>query len=219
MRGSADEKFHGQIGHGNRKDYRYYYSKELNQRINAFELEDLIEKRVIKYFNNSGLFKKLVASGFNHRDTKVETLKKEILSSRLKLKRMEMNIRNLINHMANPALNSSAVETIAKQLNEFEPDKATIVGSIKKNSDLIATLMSLKEVTSAEDKIEKYASEFKNFSRIQKRELLGVIFEKVEVMNPYLVKLHLKRHPSLGDFRGVLKKSCGSGKSGGTSRT
>ena len=131
----------------------------------------------------------------------------------------DIQIQGLIKHMANPALSSSAVESIATQLNDFEAQKKGILALIQDKEQIIGHFLSLVEVTTAEDKIEKYAREFKNLTRIQKRELLESIFEKLEVMDPYLIKLHLKRPPIWGDSHSVLKNGCDSGRSGGTNRT
>jgi DNA invertase Pin-like site-specific DNA recombinase len=212
-------RFSGQIGHGNTKDYRYYYCKDLRQNINATDLELLVEKRVIKYFKDSNLFKKLITSGFNQRDVQVDKVKKEISVIRLELKSLEKKIDGLIENMAIPSLNASAVEDIVSRLNGFEAQKAELLVSIDVKEQRVGHLLSLKEVTTAEDKIEKYAKEFKSLSRIQKRELLESIFEKIEVMDPYSVKLHLKRPLFRGDIDSVLKNSLDKGKSGGTSRT
>ncbi|MGE3610414.1 MAG: recombinase family protein [Bacteriovoracaceae bacterium] len=219
LKSSEGFSFSGQIGHGNTQDYRYYYCRELKQRINAEDLEKVIEKRVITYFKNSDLFKKLISSGFQQRDQRVEELRREISGFRVEIKDLEVQIQGLIKHMANPALSSSAIESIATKLNDFEAQKRGILALIQDKEQAIGHFLSLVEVTTAGDKIEKYASEFKNFNRIQKRELLENIFEKIEVMDPYLVKLHLKRPLLRGDSRSVGKKSCGLGRSGGTSRT
>ncbi|MBA2405108.1 MAG: hypothetical protein H0V66_10090 [Bdellovibrionales bacterium] len=209
------QKFSGQISHGNTKDYRYYYCKDLKQNINAIDLELLIEKRVIKYFKDSDLFKKLITSGFNQRDAQVEKVKKEISVIRLELKAVEKKIVGLIENMAIPSLNASALEQIVLKLNAFEAQKGGLLASIQTKEQMIGHLLCLKEVTASEDKIEKYAKELKNLTRIQKRELLESIFEKIEVMDPYLVKLHLKRPPFRGDIDSVLKNSLVKGKSGG----
>lgn len=219
LKSSDGFNFSGQIGHGNTQDYRYYYCRESKLRVNSEVLEILIEKRVIRYFKDSSLFKKIISSGFDQRDERVEDLKKEILGLKNKIKDLDIQIYGLIKHMANPALTSAAVESIATQLNEFEAQKNGVLTLIQDKEHMAGYFLSLVEVTTAEDKIEKYAREFKNLSRTQKRELLESIFEKIEVMDPYLVKLHMKKPPKLEAFDQLPKKSCDYGLSGGTNRT
>ena len=219
LKSSKGYSFSGQIGHGHAKDYRYYYCRELKQRINSEELEGLIEKRVIRYFKDSSLFRRITSSGLNQRDGLVGDLRSEMSGLKDKVKDLDVQIQGLIKHISNPALSSSAVESIAAQLNDFEAQKKGILALIQDKEQMVGHFLSLVEVTTAEGKIEKYAREFKNLTRIQKRELLESIFEKLEVMDPYMIKLHLKRPTSWGDSPGVLKNSCDYGLSGGTNRT
>lgn len=80
-------------------------------------------------------------------------------------------------------------------------------------------LTSLTELTNVEDKVEKYAKEFTNLYRIQKRRLLEVIFEKLEVIDPYLIKIHIRNTANSNKIGSSVEKSCDYGLSGGTNRT
>lgn len=219
LKSSTGNSFSGQIGHGNGGDYRYYYCREHQQRVNADTLEELIEKKVINYFKRSEQFQKLVTSGFKDRDNKVNALKFEITELKTSLTRIDNKTHGLINLLTNPDLSSESLKLLTDQLNEFQAQKTGILAMIRDKEIMVGHFLSLAEVTTAKDKIERYAKEVKNLNRIEKRKLLETIFEKIEVLDPYLIKLHLKR-PSIGVLsHSSVENGCGKGRSGGTNRT
>lgn len=211
--------FSGQIGHGRSEDYRYYYCRDLKLRLDASALEEVIEKRVVQYAKQSSLFKELVRSGLNQKKSTIVKLQKEISLDRSELSRLESKINSLVNLLTNPQISSESIKAISNQLDELHLQKEKRLGQIKFQEGHLHYLLSNEEVTTAEEQIEKYANELRKLSRTQKRELLESIFEKIEVLDPYFVKFHMKRPAELVANELVLKNGCDSVRSGGTSRT
>ena len=83
----------------------------------------------------------------------------------------------------------------------------------------IGELEEVKDIINIQDKVEKYANGYKKLARVQKKTLLEKIFEKIEVVDEYSLKLHIKKAPFSGAFLNSLPKSCDSELNGGSNKT
>lgn len=83
----------------------------------------------------------------------------------------------------------------------------------------INDLQNVKEFINSDEKVEKYAKEFKKLNRVQKRSLLIEIFEKIEVIDEYSLNLHIKKAPTGGAFLSSLPNGCDSELNGGSTGT
>jgi len=131
------------------------------------------------------------------------------------MKDLDLTINKLFTFKEISSLNNLAIETFAKKLNELETTKSTFTNLITTKELLITEYLNTHQLTDAKDKISKYAQEFKNLNRVQKRDLLEAIFEKIEVVDSYTLKLHLNRPPNWVDSEVVPKSGVVRSKSGG----
>lgn len=88
-----------------------------------------------------------------------------------------------------------------------------------KAMSLFIGYQNIQKVTDAQIKIVQYAKNFKNLQRLEKRELLEAIFEKIEVLDSYTLKLHIKKAPFSGAFVTSQPNGCDSYSNGGSNKT
>lgn len=219
LRGPNFEKFSGQIGHGRSKDYRYYYSKELKFRLNAIETEELIVNRVVTYFKDSRIFKKMINDTILKKDDRVVDLKRALTVLRQNISKIEEQVRVLVSRLSNSHLSDLAIETIAKKISDLEESKKNELVILKSRENELAELRDLRIRIDIQEKVEKFASDFKKLERVQKKLLLEDIFERIEVLDEYSLKLHIKKAPTGGAFLNSLPNGCDSELNGGSTGT
>lgn len=209
----------GHVGHGRSKDYRYYYSKKSKQRINASLLETQIEDRVIGYFKNSNHLEKLIQKSVEKQRDGLRVISGDISKFKSEVIELEKQIDRIVEHMTRDDLSAPAIETLSKKLNDLEDKKAKIIGKIEEKQKLKELMLKKPDVSIVQQKIATYSNKFKNLDRSTKRTLIEQIFEKIEVVDNYSVKLHIKKAPALGAFPSFTTNGCDKQYNGGTSRT
>ncbi len=219
LKGKDGEKLSGHIGHGRTKDYRYYYNKKLKMRINAIETEEIIEKRVIQYFKDAAIFKKMISETLVRRNNKSDDLKRGIKVLKEEHALVNTQVNTLVDQLANPNLSVLAIETVTKKISELEILKSNKSHKIAAMELAVTELEGIKDLINIQEQVEKYANGFKKLTRVQKKTLLEKIFEKIEVVDEYSLRLHIKKAPVGGAFLHSLPKSCDSELNGGSNRT
>ncbi|MGB0453960.1 MAG: recombinase family protein [Bacteriovoracaceae bacterium] len=209
----------GHVGHGRSKDYRYYYSKKSKQRINASLLESQIEERVISYFKNSGHLEKLVQKSVAKQRDGLRRISSEISKLKNKVTELEKQCDRIVEYMTRDDLSGPAIETLSKKLNDVENKKIGLVKKIEEKENLKELMLKKPDISIVQQKIATYSNRFKSLDRSTKRALISQIFEKIEMVDNYSVKLHIKKAPFLGVFPKITTNGCDKQFNGGTCKT
>lgn len=210
-------KYCGEYSKGRSKHYRYYRGKKNSPRVEADLIESTVENRVIEYFTNNHLFENLVLKTLQQTDAKIPQINADLRLLGRKSSELKDKRSILVSRIADTTLSLSkeAIGAISNELAEIERERESIEEKIKSLQGFRDGYKNAIDTTDAKKAVKQYAERFRSLSKVSKRKLIEQIFEKIEVLNPYSIKLHIKKAPKEGLFLTTVTNGSSSDKNGG----
>jgi len=202
-------------GPGKDRQYFYYYCKGEGPNVPCDEIEQMVIERIKAYFEDSDIFKRLVADAIEKRTEELPKIEQKIVRIKKEMQELEDENRDLVEQLREKSIRVQPgfMDWLAEEVEKIKLKKQ------KKEEELSILLHAQADLIkkSGLENLQKTASEFiskfDQLTGVQKRAFIERMIKKIVIKSNNQLELHVLWDPKKGVTR--MTKSSISEASGG----